>query len=127
VPQYQEVLNDFVPGPYVDVRITNGDVVRDIKGILDTGSDVTVLPAPTVEALKLQEITDDVDLYDGSGGVTQGASMYTADIEFEGYRFEGITVATTNYAVALIGRDILNDFVATFDGPELQFNLVRPS
>jgi len=107
----------------VTARITNGGVVRDLPALLDTGADITVIPEHTAAALGLQQISDDLELHDASGGVTPDAPMYVADLEFDGFVARRLGITTTKYPVILIGRDVLNDYVATFNGPRLEFTL----
>jgi hypothetical protein len=52
--------------------------------------------------------------------------LYAADVEFEGLAFTTIEVLGSPLPIALVGRDILNQLVARFDGPGLSFSLQRP-
>jgi len=52
--------------------------------------------------------------------------VFVADLEFEGLRFEAVSVVGDDYPIALIGRDILNDLDSTFLGPTQQFSVIRP-
>ena len=75
--------------------------------------------------MNLQLISEDLEIHDATGGKTPGA-LYLAHLEFEGHVFQHLPVATVDYAVVIIGRDILNDFVTSFDGPSLRFEVVKP-
>jgi predicted aspartyl protease len=126
MPDYTSVLNDAFPGPYVTVRISSRGIVREWPGVLDTGSDITVIPPHLVTELGLDPISDDFDLYDGAGNKTENAFEYHADISFEGLNFPDLTITSTPYPVVLVGRDALNELIATFDGPASRFGLVKP-
>src|SRR5712692_9335346 len=99
---YTSPLDDAYPGPYVTVRIAHGEVVRELQAVLDSGSDITVIPELTAAALKLQLVSDDLELHDASGGVTDNAPMYVADLQFGEFVILRLAVTTTNYPVILI-------------------------
>lgn len=96
-----------------------------MRALVDTGADQTFVPQRTIAALGLQLITDDLEIHDGTGKTTPG-ELYRAHLEFEGVTFTNLAVAATDYPVVIVGRDIINGFVATFDGPAGEFELVRP-
>lgn len=125
MPEYSSLLNDHVPGPYARVTLRNEGEFRDMKALVETGADQTFVPNLTVEALNLQLISDDLEIHDASGGKRAG-SLYLAHVELEGFTFPDLPVAGSDLDVVIIGRDILNDFVATFDGPSLRFGLEKP-
>jgi uncharacterized protein DUF5678 len=123
---YSTPFSDGVPGPHVKVRITSGDgsgIFRELPGRLDTGADITLVPLPAINALGLQVITDDLELHDGTGRVTSDVRMYRADVTIEGLPVQTVGVAATEAAIIYVGIDVLNDYAATFDGPEQRFNL----
>src|SRR5262245_12407379 len=91
---YSEKLNEVYPAPYVTVRIRNGPEVRVLPALLDTGSDITVVPELTVAALGLQQISDNLTLHDGSGGVTEDVPTYVADLEFDGFEVRRLEITT---------------------------------
>jgi predicted aspartyl protease len=118
---YSTPFPDGLPGPYVTVRVTRGDGsgdFRDLQAVLDTGCEITLLPRLTVEALNLQFVTDDLELHDGTGQVTSNAEMYRADIQIRGLPLRTVGISPTKSPVAFIGLDVLNEYVATFDGPQ---------
>lgn len=94
-----------------------------MPALLDTGSDITVIPQLTVEALNLQVVSDDLELHDGTGRVSENEKMYRADIQIRGLPLHTIGVAATKAAVIYIGLDVLNDYIARFDGPGQAFTL----
>jgi hypothetical protein len=73
--------------------------------------------------LGLQPVTDDLELHDATGTISPSETMYRADISIAGLPLHTVGVAATKQAIAFIGLDVLNDYVATFDGPEQGFSL----
>lgn len=101
-------------------RITKGDGgadFRDLPALLDTGADITLIPRHAIEALGLQLVTDDLELHDGTGRVSENEKMYRADIKIDGLPLHTVGVASTGAAIIFVGLDILNDYIATFHGP----------
>lgn len=95
-----------------------------MKGLLDTGADQSIVPEPTAQALGLRQI-DEVVVEDANGG-SETRAVYVADLELEGFVFRALPMAATDYPIVLIGRDVLNDLTATFDGPAQEFSLRHP-
>jgi hypothetical protein len=116
---YRSLFDNDVPGPYITARIGRGagGERRELLALLDTGAEITLIPRHTIDALGLQIVTDDVDLHDATGRVSHGASMYLAFVDF-GLLSHEISISETESPVAYIGRDILDDYVATFRGPD---------
>jgi Aspartyl protease len=105
------------------MKSDGSDVFRELPALLDTGADITLVPIHTVEALGLQQITDDLELHDATGGVLPDAEMYVVRVQFGGLVTHNIDIATTRAATIFIGRDILDDYVATFRGPAQTFTV----
>lgn len=63
-----------------------------------------------------------------ANGSTILRPVYVADLEFEGLVFRAVTVIGTPLPMrlALIGREVLNELFANFDGPSSLFSLRRP-
>jgi predicted aspartyl protease len=93
-------------------------------GPLDTGADQTTIPLVTAQELRLRQIGDsDVK---GATGAWESRPLYAVDISFGGLAFPSVVVMAIDYPVVLIGRDILNDLVVTFDGPNATFTIAKP-
>ena len=116
---YDTPFEKGTPGPYIKARITRGDGSNSVElpALLDTGSDITLVPRHTIEGLGLQLVTDDLELHDATGRTISDAGMYHARIEFGGLPVHDLGVAPTDSAIIYIGRDVLDDYIATFDGP----------
>ena len=123
MPGYSCTLGEEIPGPYLPVRLAFGAEVRDVQGLLDTGADQTTIPLVTAQELRSRQIGDrDVR---GATGVWESRPLYAVDIRFGGLVFSSVVVMAIDYPVVLIGRDILNDLVVTFDGPNETFTITK--
>ena len=77
--------------------------------------------------LNLEVISTDMDLHDSAGNTQQNVPVYVIDeISFGGFTVRRLSITETKYPVIILGRDILNDYVATFDGPGQRFTLTEP-
>ena len=96
----------------------NGKNVSEIA-LLDTGSDITTLTQRVVRTLGLNPIGEIPVV--GATGASELRSLYRANLDFLGktYRNQGLTLLNVSYI--LIGRDILNEWVTTLNGPRLTF------
>ncbi len=124
--RYSTPFPDGIPGPYVKARVTRGDdstAFRELPALLDTGSDITLIPRGTIDALDLQLVEDDLELHDGTGAVTHNAALYRADVQIVGLPAQTVGITSTDAAVIFLGLDILNDYLAHFDGPRQAFTL----
>lgn len=52
--------------------------------------------------------------------------IYVVDLELEGMSFPRISVVGDDYPIVLIGRDVLNEMTALFEGSLRQFVIARP-
>ncbi len=121
MPSYSNTLGDATPGPYLKVRLAAKGMVREIQGILDTGADQTMIPLVTAGEMRLRQISD-VNIGDANGG-WRIRPVYVVDVTVGERTFQRLPVAGLDYPVVLVGRDILNTLVVTFDGPNLEFKL----
>lgn len=122
MPAYQSP-HGGTPGPWVNVVFRWGGSSRPILGILDTGADYTQIPETIANALSLRPTGHRT--FTNADNRKTTSRLYLADVEFDGRTYPMLEVTGSALPFALIGRDILNDLVAEFDGPALSYSL-RP-
>ena len=59
----------------------------------------------------------------GATGTSALSPLYRANLDFLGKRYRNHGLALLNTSYMLVGRDILNEWVTTLDGPKLTFRL----
>ena len=122
---------DYSPGygatyaPVSRLTISWGGKSRTVYAVIDSGASRTCIPAGAVKFLSLVQKGD---------VLTSGATIkerkrlprYIVDLRFLGHDFPANAVLGVERPHALIGRDILNEYVTTLDGPSLQFTITEP-
>ena len=111
------------PAPFAwsTVHGPNGRTVADVPLLLDTGSDISIVPRSAAQAVGAATMTSTtrLEFYDGSDVPSQTAAL---TIQILRYSFRGLfVVSDAEYGV--IGRDILNSITVTFDGPHLTWSV----
>lgn len=116
-------LTFLPPAPVLDIEIRNPQTgfTQVVLAKIDTGADGTVIPKDVVQGLGL--LNFDQILSIGFDGSTQIQTTYLIDILLPGKMFTDIEVITAPLPYVLIGRDLLNQLVITFDGPQLLFGI----
>lgn len=124
------------PGPLIDVSITNSrDIIeagrslgleypapRSIKALLDTGASVTVISKVYANHCKLFPTSEGGEIsaigHTHRCGEHAGAISFpgTALRPFDSIRIVSAVFAKERYYACLIGRDILRNWLITFDG-----------
>jgi predicted aspartyl protease len=94
-----------------------------LPALIDTGADLTVIPISVAVDLALKKFSERP-----MGTAMRGQSglrpIYKATLTFLDFTFVNHPmIALDRDRYMLIGRDVLNQYRATFDGPTLQFNL----
>lgn len=117
-------FGDVYPAPYVTVRITWDGQYADLPGLIDSGADFSFVPEYLVGTLGMQKVSE-LPIR-GIDGPERDRDTYIVRMEFHGFSYASVEVATTDFAFCLIGRDVLNDLVTELDGPGLQFRLTGP-
>lgn len=108
------------PAPELRVAISLPGVqgqssVEVVRGLCDTGADITCLPSDLVERLGLIEV-DEVEVapYDGPSELKP---LYAARLEVEGRQPRIARVVAVNGGGAILGRDLLNLLRLELHGP----------
>jgi predicted aspartyl protease len=113
------------PAPFVHLVVLSpheGSPGLEVPALLDTGADITVIPGRLVGELSL--IPLDSILAVGFGGQTLTLPTYLVELRIRGLKPIKIKVlASYDEHYSLLGRDVLNQFKVTLDGPNLSLQL----
>lgn len=97
------------------------DVAQSIRAKLDTGADVSAIPASLVEELGLRP--ESQLLVEGYDLRLVTLHTYYIALVVAQVRFRRLEVIAFPDRHILLGRDVLNHFYACLNGPDLTFNL----
>ncbi|MFM7441338.1 MAG: hypothetical protein ACKO2V_22535 [Snowella sp.] len=115
----QDPLSSSSPIARIEVLNPNSSEkrVENVKAILDTGAGITVIPESIIEILGALDYTviRIRSLLDRNGITSK--KLYSVIIEFDGQENE-VEVLAIPRDYAIIGRDILNQYKITLNGPE---------
>ncbi|MDQ7821141.1 MAG: retroviral-like aspartic protease family protein [Armatimonadota bacterium] len=102
------------PAPVLPVRLgrPQGEPAAAVAALVDSGADITVLPEGLARVLGLPQVSE-VTVRGVAG--TARVPVYAAELEAAGTR--RIVEVVEVGAEALLGRDVLNGWVVTLDGP----------
>lgn len=107
------------PAPVIPVTVSSPDGARSLGGIealLDTGADQTILPLSLAAQLN-PPVVGQVAAR-GFGGQPYLLDVYRVLVEVPGVVSTLLDVpAHSGESYILLGRDVLNQFRVTFDGP----------
>lgn len=112
------------PAPFLRVLVHppgHPDVAQSIRAKLDTGADVSAIPASLVEELSLRP--ESQLLIEGYDLRLVTLHTYYVALVVAQVRFRRLEVITFPEKYVLLGRDVLNHFYARLNGPELMFDL----
>lgn len=111
------------PAPFLEIRVAAAAQSRPatVPALVDTGSDVTSIPLTVAQALQLRPLGPaEVE------GVAEGQierEMFRAFLSIGAREPVGLAVIGWHENIALLGRDILNHYVITLDGPNQTFTI----
>jgi predicted aspartyl protease len=124
MPAYDPSFNP--PAPVADVMVTHpvtGAESGALRGKLDTGADVTVIPERLVTQLGLtpkgQTWTRSYD------GAYSQRLVYYVRMSVEGFLVASVRCIATARSDVLLGRNVLNRFLITLDGKRQIFALTE--
>lgn len=121
MPAYDFSLNP--PAPIADVVIANmtSGASSAIRGKLDCGADITVIPENLATQLGINPKSHTwTKGYDGTYSLRP---VYYVKLAIEGFDFASVRCIATNRTNALIGRNVLNRFITILDGKTLTFDI----
>jgi hypothetical protein len=90
---------------------------------IDTGADLCVLPTSVVASIRL--VTFGHRMLHAVGHPPYEAPTYRAEMIVDARRFQ-LEVVTHSQAYALLGRDLINEWILIADGPAELFELRWP-
>jgi hypothetical protein len=83
---------------------------------------MTTIPTEAITMLQLQRLGD-LFSRGAFGQKRENRGLWGADITFLGATFRAHPVTPADRPHCLIGRDILNRYIVTLDGPRLEFSV----
>jgi predicted aspartyl protease len=124
MPSYSTFLKP--PGPVATVRIIDpetGAGSQEFPGKLDTGADLTVIP----EMLALQLTLPPWGHVRARGfdGSYARHPIYYVRLVVQGFLLPRVRCMSAQREDALLGRDVLNQFIITLDGKKLEFEIAE--
>ena len=115
------------PAPIAEIALKTvsiGERLRGVKMLLDTGSDITLLPKASLGAMGIEPFENKKYELVGFDGRIIESGIFHLQVIFLGKRFTGNYCAVDD-AVGILGRDILNQIAVLYDGPNLAWNEVE--
>ena len=98
----------------------NGKLRTDVQMLLDTGADVSLVPASTLNELELRPDRDRSYEILGFDGRSSFACVARLEIIFCGRSFRG-QFLLVDQNIGVLGRNVLNRLCLLFDGPALRW------
>jgi hypothetical protein len=92
--------------------------------IIDTGADSTFIPMRFVAELRLKPLVEKVDVSGPDIVDEEIHRLYAVNLDFLGLTFKAHPVIPwAKWPEIIIGRDIINEWVLTLDGPNQNFTI----
>ncbi len=110
--------------PVIIHQIENEAATSTLPGLIDTGADITIVPAAHLQAIDA-DATYTTSLR-SHWGASHPVSVYLVDLEVAGQRLPAIDVVADNQNDdILLGRNVLNKLILLLDGPHAQANVLN--
>jgi hypothetical protein len=112
------------PAPYVDVQVNpsrRGHLRAALRGKLDSGASLTVIPASLVQQWRLR--SQGWLLAFAFDGTPSARLYYRVDLTIGTRRFRRVRATVSRRTNILLGRDILNQLTITLNGPQLRLEV----
>lgn len=112
------------PAPVAEVILTHpvADLISEpLRGKLDTGADLSVIPQQAVVALSLSPKGH--VWARGYDGTYAQRVVYYVKMTVEGHDVGVVRCIAMDRRNVLLGRNVINRFILTLDGQQLQFEL----
>jgi len=112
------------PGLIIPIQVSGLGIPlkRTIKTIIDTGADISTIPQALIDALGLHPRGYRHYRFPGEKDI-RVAPTYYVSLKIPDAPLLNTAVIATDDKFALLGRDILNQFVLQADGPKGEFDL----
>jgi hypothetical protein len=111
------------PAPLATVTLLSQDrqrILSDVAMLIDSGADVTLLPASAIGQLGLEAHVQDAYELEGFDGTKSFAKSVQCGMTFLEHVYWG-TYLIVDAPCGILGRDVLNHLSLLFDGPRLNW------
>jgi predicted aspartyl protease len=117
---------DMPPVPGGGILISWGNKSKACAAVIDTGASHTCIPASIANELHLRQVEEDVIVVSGPQRSGEKRNVYVSNFSFLGFDFHNHPVVSIEWHEVLIGRDIINKWLLTLDGPKQVFTIEVP-
>ncbi|MCE9564101.1 MAG: retropepsin-like domain-containing protein [Planctomycetes bacterium] len=122
---FRYVESESPPAPYVLVSLgclAGTTFLADVPAKVDSGADRTVIPTQLATQLKLDEI--ERRIFEGLGGQRVALAIFRVVLAIRGCTPVVVdTAGSHGEPHILLGRDVLNHFRITLDGPNAKLEI----
>jgi predicted aspartyl protease len=110
-----------IPAPQISIKVfsTNNRFNSETDAIADTGAAMTCIPKKVIDKIGEDKLRYKILTVRGAVGHASQMKSYIVHLRIGKCDFKNMEVIGFDREYALIGRDILNRYQITFDGPNL--------